>query len=200
MQTTLALSLAIFLLFQNGSAAAATPEGQVRKTIDEILVILKDPQLKAKPDERRRKLEEAIEPRFDFLEMAKRSLGPEWRRMTPEQQREFVALFTELLKEAYLSRIESYNSERVEYLKERTDGEYAEVHTRIIDSVGRDFSVNYHLHNLNGDWKVYDVVVEHVSLVNNYRSQFSRVLARSSFDDLLRRMKDKTFSSTLAKG
>jgi phospholipid transport system substrate-binding protein len=199
MKTILALGLTICLVVQNGWAAAPNAEDQVRRTIDEILAILKDPTLKAKPAERRRKLENAIERRFDFVEMARRSLGPEWRRASPEQQKEFVALFRELLEEAYLASIEGYNSERVEYLKERRDGEYAEVHTKIIDSIGREFSVDYRLHNVNGDWKVYDVVIEDVSLVNNYRAQFSRVLARSSFDELLRRMRQKTFSPPLAK-
>ena len=91
-----------------------------------------------------------------------------------------------------MDKIESYNGEKVQYLKEREDKDYAEVDTKIVDNKGQEFSVNYRLHNMNGDWKVYDVVVEEISLVNNYRAQFSRVLASSSYQELVRTMKEKT--------
>jgi phospholipid transport system substrate-binding protein len=199
MKTILSIALATFLVAQNGLLAAASPEDQVRQTIDEILAILNDPQLKSKPQQRRRELKAVIQRRFDFDEMARRSLASEWQRLSPEQRKEFIALFTDLSEEAYLASIEAYSGEKVEYLKEQTDGNYAEVRTKIIDNMGREFFVNYRLHNEGGDWKVYDVLIEDVSLVNNYRAQFRRVLARSSFDELLRRMREKTFSSSVAK-
>jgi phospholipid transport system substrate-binding protein len=201
MKRALALGLAIFLVVQNGSAAAASPEDQVRQTIDEVLAILKDPQLKGerKKHERRMKMRDAVHRRFDFVEMARRSLGADWRRLSPEQQKEFVAIFTDLIEDAYLTRIEAYNGEKVEYLRERTDGNYAEVATQLIDNMGRELSINYRLHNVNGAWKVYDVVIEDISLVNNYRAQFRRVLARSSIQELLERMREKAFSPALAK-
>ena len=124
--------------------------------------------------------------------MARRSLGPEWRRHTPKEQKEFVQLFTDLLERAYLQQIESYNDQKVRYLNEREDSSYAQVDTKIVDNKGQEISINYRLHNMNGDWKVYDVVVEDISLVNNYRAQFSRVLASSSYQELVHRMKDKT--------
>jgi phospholipid transport system substrate-binding protein len=190
-----AVGLVILLLAQPVLLlAAAGPGEQVRQSIDQLLAILNDPQLKGqqKKNERREKLKVVIYERFDFTEMAKRSLGSEWRRRTPEEQKEFVKLFTDLLERAYMDQIESYNGEKVLYLKERLDGNYAEVDTKIIDDTGQEYSVIYRLHNVGGDWKVYDVVIEHVSLVGNYRSQFNRVLSRSSFDELLARMKDKT--------
>jgi len=198
MKRVLAVGLVIVLVAQNGSVWAASAEEQVRQTIEEILVILKDPQLKAKPDERRKQLKEALNRRFDFNEMARRSLGPDWRRLSPDQQKEFIALFTDLIEEAYLARIEAYNGEKVEYLKARSDGDFAEVYTKLVDRTGREFSIDYRLYNVKGDWKVYDVVIEDVSLVSNYRSQFRRVLARSSPDELLRGLREKTFSSTPA--
>ena len=189
-----AFGLGIFLFMQPVCVAAGAPGDQVRQTVDKLLTILKDPRLKqeSKKNERREELKKLIYQRFDFTEMARRALGPEWRRHTPEEQREFVQLFTDLLERAYLKQIESYNDQRVRYLNEREDSGYAQVDTKIVDNKGQEFSVNYRLHNVNGDWKVYDVVVEEISLVNNYRAQFSRVLASSSYQELVRTMKEKT--------
>ena len=111
-------------------------------------------------------------------------------RRTAEEQKEFVALFTKLLERAYLNTSESYNGEKVQYLNERAENSGAQVDTKITDNKGREFSVNYRLHDVNGDWKIYDVVVEDVSLVNNYRAQFSRVLAKSSYAELVNTMKE----------
>ena len=189
------VGLVILLLMQPVWLAAGAPTDQIRQTVDRLLAILNDPQLKGeqKKNERRQKLKEVLYQRFDFTEMARRSLGSEWRRRTPEEQKEFVKLFTELLERSYLDKIESYSGEKVLYLKEREDGNYAEVETKIVDKKGQEYSVDYRLHKMNGDWKVYDVIIEDVSLVGNYRSQFSRVLAKSSFDELLKTMKEKTF-------
>ena len=189
-----AFGLAIFLFMQPVSVAAGAPGDQVRQSVDKLLAILADPRLKqeGKKNERREELKKVIYQRFDFTEMARRALGPEWRRHTPEEQKEFVQLFTDLLERAYLKQIESYNDQKVRYLNEREDSSYAQVDTKIVDHKGQEFSVNYRLHNMNGDWKVYDVVVEEISLVNNYRAQFSRVLASSSYQELVRTMKEKT--------
>ena len=189
-----AFGLGIFLFMQPVSVSAGAPGDQIRQTVDKLLAILKDPQLKqeGRKNERHEELKKLIYQRFDFTEMARRALGPEWRRHTPEEQKEFVKLFTDLLERAYLQQIESYNNQKVRYLNEREDSSYAQVDTKIVDHKGQEFSVNYRLHNMNGDWKVYDVVVEEISLVNNYRAQFSRVLARSSYQELVHGMKDKT--------
>jgi len=196
-----AVVLGILLLTRPVVVAAGTAGDEVRQTVDKLLAILKDPHLKgeSKKNERRNKLREVIYQRFDFTEMARRSLGSHWRRLGPEEQKEFIKLFTRLLEEAYLDKIESYNGEKVQYLKEREDKDYAEVDTKIVDNKGQEFLVDYRLHNVNGDWKVYDVVIEDVSLVNNYRAQFNRVLAKSSFEELLKRMKEKKFSAPAAK-
>jgi phospholipid transport system substrate-binding protein len=197
MKTLSTVGLAILLLVQSVWVAAGVPGDQVRQTADKVLAILKDPQLKgeSKKNERRDKLKEVIYQRFDFTEMARRSLGSEWRRRSPEEQKEFVKLFTGLLERAYLDNIESYNGEKFRYLKEQEDNNHAQVDTKIIDNKGQEFSVNYRLHKVNGDWKVYDVVIEDISLVNNYRSQFNRVLATSSYEELVNRMKGKTLSA-----
>ena len=120
---------------------------------------------------------------------------PSGAASAPRNKRKFVELFTELLERAYLDKIESYNGEKVRYLKDHVDGSYADVDTRIIDQKGQEFSVNYRLYRVNGDWKVYDVVIENVSLVNNYRTQFNRVLAKSSYAELVKRLRAKKLSA-----
>ena len=201
MRTLSTVGLSILLLVQPVWVAAGVPGDQVRQTTDKLLAILKDPQLKgeSKKNERRDKLKEVIYQRFDFTEMAKRSLGSEWPRRSPEEQKEFVKLFTDLLERAYLDQLESYSGEKIQYLKEREDDNYAQVETKIIDKKGQEFSVNYRLHNRNGDWKVYDVVIEDISLVNNYRAQFKRALATASYEELVNRMKGKTLSALAAE-
>ena len=194
MKALAAIGLGILLLTQPVLVAAGAPGDQVRQSVDKLLVILKDPQLKGEgnKNERREKLKAVIYRRFDFTEMAKRSLGSEWRRRSPEEQKEFVKLFTDLLERAYLDKIESYNGENFQYLKEREDdNNYAQVDTKLVDNKGQEFAINYRLYNTKGDWKVYDVVIENVSIVNNYRSQFTRVLATTSYEELVNRLKGK---------
>ncbi len=173
---------------------AGAPTEQTRATVDKVLSILNNQELRspARANERRDQLRAAIKSRFDFTEMAKRSLGSQWSRRSPQEQQEFIRLFTELLENSYLDQIESYNGEKITYGRENVDKDYAEVMTKVVSKKGEEFSVNYNLHSANGDWKVYDVVIENISLVNNYRSQFSRILAKSSFDELLKKLDAKT--------
>jgi phospholipid transport system substrate-binding protein len=184
-----AAALVLALAWQPLLGAAASPGEDVRASVEQFLAILKDPRLQDKPRERREKIKDVIGERFDFSEMARRSLGPEWRRHTPEEQKEFVQLFTDFLERAYLRTVEDVRD--VRYQSERVDGDYAEVKTKVIDNKGMDFDVNYRLRNVDGDWKVYDVVVDNISLVNNYRDQFNRVVSKYSYEELIRRMKAK---------
>jgi phospholipid transport system substrate-binding protein len=103
-----------------------------------------------------------------------------------------VRLFTEVLERAYASIIESYTDENILYLNERVDGGFADVNSKIVTGKGEEYSINYKAHLVGNDWKVYDVVAENVSLVNNYRSQFNRVIAKDSYEELVRRLKDKS--------
>jgi len=185
----------VCLLFPAG-LHAGLPTDQTRATIDQVLEILNNPELKSKSakEERRSRLRQVIYPRFDFAEMARRSLGLTWRRINPEEQQEFLKLFTQLLEESYVSNIESYSGEKILYGREIEDQKFAEVDTKIITNRGEEFAINYKLHELNGDWKVYDLVIENVSVVNNYRSQFSRLLAKSSFAELLDQIREKLAS------
>ena len=178
---------------QPGESSAGMPTDQVRATVDRVLMILKDPALNSAgaKEARRSELSKTILPRFDFEEMAKRSLGSEWRRRTPAQQQEFVRLFTALLKESYVNSIESYLGDKVTYPRESQDGNYADVSTKMIDKRGAEFAIDYRLNLEGNDWKVYDVIIENISIVNNYRSQFQRILSRSSFAELLQKISDK---------
>ncbi|HEX9145281.1 MAG TPA: ABC transporter substrate-binding protein [Candidatus Binatia bacterium] len=189
---TLGLAVMVCLLFPAG-LHAGLPTDQTRATIDQVLEILNNPKLKSQSakEERRSRLRQVIYPRFDFVEMGRRALGPTWQRVTPGEQQEFLKLFTQLLEESYVRNIEAYGGEKILYGREIQEQEFAEVDTKIISPKNEEFAVNYKLHELNGDWKVYDVMIENVSIVNNYRSQFSRILAKSSFAELLDRIREK---------
>ncbi len=186
------LFLLSYLLLPSPSRAGG-PMEQVRATVEKVLIIVRNPNLKSEAQQKdlRAQLAEVISPGFDFPEMAMRSLGPHWGRRTAEEQREFVQIFAGLLGRSYAQNIEYYTSQTVLYTREVEDKNYAQVDTKIVTENRADVSINYKLHLVNADWKVYDLVIEDISLVNNYRSQFNRVIARSSFEDLVRMMKEK---------
>jgi phospholipid transport system substrate-binding protein len=175
------------------SARAGAPAEQIQGAIEKVVAILKDPNLKseAKKKARLEQLRREIYPKFDLAEMAKRSLGSHWQKRSAEEQRRFVKLFTEIIENAYMENLAAYNGEKVTITGEKQDREYAEVQSKIATKEGREYAVDYKLHQAGGDWKVYDVVIENISLVNNYRSQFNRVIAQSSFEELVRRMQNK---------
>ena len=172
---------------------AGDPTEQVRSTVDKVLTIVRSsqPTSKAQMEAQRAQLAEVIYPRFDFTEMAKRSLGRHWAGRTPEQQREFAKVFATLMGRSYADNIESYTSQKILYTREMADQSHAEVDTKIVTENGPPVTINYKLHSVNKEWKVYDLVIEDISIVNNYRSQFDRVIAGSSFEDLLRVLKEK---------
>ena len=174
-------------------ARAGLPTDQIKATVDKALVVLRDPRLKppAKQTERREQLKQVLFSRFNFTEMAKRSLGANWGRRTPQEQEEFVRLFTEVLERAYGDIIESYSEEKILYLAEKVDGTFADVNSKVVTGKGDEYSINYRAQLIGNEWKIYDVVAENISLVNNYRSQFNRVIAKSSYEELVRRLKDK---------
>ena len=176
---------------QPGKALAGAALDQVRETADQIQALVQDAQLKKKEKERRDKIRQALAPRFDFTEMAKRSLGSHWQRASAEEQKQFVELFRALLERSYVGQIESYDGEKIVYGREAVNDKHAEVDTKILTKKGEEIAVNYKLLNNGGDWKVYDVVIENISIVNNYRSQFNRILANASFSELLQKLQSK---------
>jgi phospholipid transport system substrate-binding protein len=132
-----------------------------------------------------------------YAEMSKRTLGAQWRRLTPEQQQEFVDLFKGFLSDRYAGRIEDYSGEQVEYLNERLEGRYAEVRTRLV-SHKVVIPMDYRLINKGGRWYAYDIVAEGVSLVKNYRSQFEKIIRSQSYEDLLKRLQNRSMAEETA--
>src|SRR5688500_1167438 len=196
-----AVALGILLLAAPSSSFAGAASDQLKQSVEKIQTILADPSLKgdANSASRRQKLKEDVKERFAYDEMAKRSLGAQWQKRTPAEQQEFVRLFTDLLEGAYLSKLEEYSGEKIQFDNERQEKDFAEVNTKLINRKGENFALDYRLLNMNGEWKVTDVVIENISLVNNYRSQFNRVLSRSSFEDLVQAMKEKKISAPASK-
>jgi phospholipid transport system substrate-binding protein len=175
------------------AARAGEPTEAIRSAVDQGVEILRSAKLenanqRAKVIDRLRQI---VYPLFDFREMAMRSLGANWRRLEPQQQNEFVTTFTKLLEKTYADQIDLYNGQKVAYTGETIDGNYAQVDSKIVDKNGQNYSVVYKLHQVDGNWRIYDVVAENISLVNNYRSQFNRVIAKSSFEELLKTMKQQ---------
>jgi len=183
------LAFALCLFPSRSLAGDATD--QIRGAIDRTIGILSDPALaaKGKKEERRDLLRKEIEPVFDFNEMAKRSLGPNWRDRTPEEQKQFVVLFRELLENSYLGKIESYQGEVIRYGKESLDGPYAQVKTLVVTSKGQEFPMDYRMLADGGRYRIYDVVIEGISLVGNYRSQFNSILQKSSFREMMDKLR-----------
>ena len=194
-KTRLSLSMvAVSILVCGGKAAnAGEPTEAIRGAVNQGVEILKN----AKLDNQKQRaqvidqLRQVVYPLFDFNEMAMRSLGANWRPLNPQQRKEFVSTFTALLEKTYANQIDLYNGQQVIYTGETVDGDYAQVNSRIIDKNGQTYSVVYKLHRVDGKWRIYDVVAENISLVNNYRAQFNRVIAKSSFEELLKMMKQQ---------
>jgi len=180
-------------------AAASARSGQesptevVRSTITEVFHILEDPKLKdpAKLLPRRRLLEDVIAARFDYAEMSKRALAASWTPLTPAERSEFVGLFKSFLSDRYAEKIEGYSGEQVRYVSERIEGNYAEVRTELRSSKV-EIPMDYRLFLKEGRWHAYDIIVDGVSLVRNYRSQFEKIIRAGSYQELVRQLRDRT--------
>ena|SRR3989442_14353465 len=174
-------------------AWAGAPTDQLRRTVDDVLRILNDPALRspARREARRTELRRVVEPRFDFAETGRRALGRFWKERTEAERRQFTDLFRDLLEQTYTSRIESYKGERVVFTGEAVDGDYAIVRTKIITAHDTQIPVDYRMLRRGDRWLVYDVVIEEVSLVDNYRSQFAEIIEASSYQTLVKRIKAK---------
>jgi phospholipid transport system substrate-binding protein len=182
------------LFFFPTTALAGEPTKQLKTSIDAVIRILNDKELNTPGNraKRRSEIRKVVDERFDFWEMARRSMARHWKKISGEEQDEFVPLYADLLVATYIKRIERYQDEGVEYDDEKRSDIYARVKTRIISSE-RNFEipVEYRLRKLEARWKVYDVTVEGVSLVNNYRTQFNTIMRSGSFDNLMSRLKAK---------
>ncbi len=188
-----ALVLAGLTILSVAPAWAMTPTEQLKGSIDKIIPILEDPTLKgdAKIKERRAAIRRVANDVFDFTESAKRCLGPHWELRTEQERQEFALLLGDLLERAFASRLEQYGGERIQYTGESVDGNLATVKTTIITKSGAELPVDYQVLRRGDRWLVYDVWIEGVSLMNNYRVQFNKIIQTSSYEDLVRKLKAK---------
>ncbi len=190
------LILILTLAAMTGAAALAAgpdPKDQIKQTTDRILSILTDPLYKgpAKAAERRRLIRQAVDERFDWEEMAQRSLGIHWSKRTPEEKKEYVALFEDLLARTYMDKIEGYSGEKIAYAGESIEGDRARANVKIITSKNKEVPLEYRLLRKGAQWLVYDISIEGVSLVNNYRTQFNSIILKSGYEDLVKKLKEK---------
>ncbi len=183
----------ILMLLPPSPIRAGEPTEGIRAAIDKGLAILNDESLGTNGNnEHMERLREIVRPLFNFKEMARRSLGRHWRDMTPEDRTEFVAVFADLLEMTYAEKIDLYKGGEVSFIREVVDEDYARVDSKVKDNKGTDYSVSYRLLREDGDWRIYDVVVENVSLINNYRAQFGRIIRKSSYKELVERIRQKS--------
>ncbi len=186
--------------FMAFAQASESPTEAVRETVNRVIQILEDPALKdpARLMPRRRMLEEVIATRFDYAEMSKRALAVYWVPLTPAEQTEFVELFKRFLSDRYADKIEGYSGEQVAYMSERIEGSYAEVRTEL-RSEKTTIPVDYRLLLKEGRWHAYDIIADGVSLVKNYRSQFNTIIRDSSYQELVKTLRERTLEENTKK-
>lgn len=176
------------LLLGTLALAAPSPQEQVKQTVDQVLEVLRNKAISGQP--RRETLSRLIRARFNFTIMSQRTLGKFWKEADAQQQARFITLFSDLLEASYISRIEAYSNETVSYLGERVEGELAEVDTSI-HSGNIDIPISYRLVLENGSWFVYDVIIEEVSLIRNYRNSYGEIVRKEGYSGLFARMEEK---------
>jgi phospholipid transport system substrate-binding protein len=169
------------------AASAGPPTEQVRQYSDHVLRILEDTSIEA--GDKRSAVRRVAEQVFDVNETAKRALGTHWQRRTPSEQEEFVQVFAELVERTYINKLDLYGGERLQYTSESIDGGYATVRAKVVTKQGTEVPVEARMHRRGDKWLIYDIAIENVSLVGNYRSQFDRIIRSSSFAELMRRLK-----------
>ena len=181
-----------FLLSIPFTVRAGEPMAQLSASINDFVTIMSNTSVaELRATGLPEKARQLVFARFDFSEMTKRSLGSHWKSLDQAEQREFVDAFTHRLLVAYGKTVRATGDEKIQFVREVRDGEQASVETQVVSGNGDQTPIDYRLHDVDGQWMVYDVVIDNVSLVNNYRSQFERVIAKSSVQDLLRRMKNQ---------
>lgn len=192
---SVARSITVFLILVAIAAPALSesPKEQIKKTTDQILSILTNPLYKgpSKAEDRRRMIRKAIDERFDWEGMAQRALGIHWAKRTAEERKEFVGLFEDLLARTYMDKIEGYSDEKIVYTGETIDGDKARAFVKIITTKNREIPIEYRLQLKGTQWLVYDISIEGVSLVNNYRTQFNSIIVKSGYEDLVKKLREK---------
>ena len=184
---------ALLILSMAPQSWAGQPQDQLKSAIDRVVSTLESPALKGegKVAERRAAVRKIADELFDFGEIARRALGRYWQPLTEAQRTEFVALFADLLERSYISKIELYGGEKIVYTGDRVEGDLATVGTKIITKNGTEVPVDYRLFKRGDRWMIYDVSVEGISLVSNYRTQFNKIIQTNGYNGLVEKMKTK---------
>ena len=187
------VTVCFFLLISWQYSYAGEPTDQLKQSIDAVLAVLTNKELRqpGKEAERRAEIRKIVYDRFDFREMARSALALNWRQRTPEEKKEFVSLFADLIEETYIRKVERYRGEKVLYGDEFVYDHNALVRTKVITKTNTEIPIDYMLLKEGAKWWVYDVKIEGVSLVNNYRSQFEDIINASSYKDLVSSLKKK---------
>ena len=185
-----ALIVSVLFLMFVPNAAAETAKEQLQGSMDRVIEVLRTIRSPEEIERNRNSLREILLVRFDFAAMAKESLGTRWNDLKGKQK-EFVSVFTDFVEHSYMSTLGSYRGEKIVYDHDRSDGESAEVDTRVVGGEGNPIKIEYKLHLTDGQWMVYDAVIDAVSLVGNYRSQFARILHRASLKELIQTLHAK---------
>jgi phospholipid transport system substrate-binding protein len=172
---------------------AGAPTDQVRDYTERVIKILEDPALKGQ--DRRSAIRKVATEVFDISETAKRALGRHWQGRSPSEQEEFVQLFADLLENTYIARIDEYGGERVKYVAETVEGDLATVRARIVTRKNTEIPVDARMLRRSDRWYIYDILIENVSLISNYRAQFDRIIRTASYDELVRRLRSRQFEA-----
>lgn len=188
-----AVLVSLAILVSGAAAGASDVTEAVRATVDRVIEILNDPGLQGPEHkaERRGRVMSLISERFDFEELSRRTLARHWRKRTDAEKEEFVGLYTRFLQDFYMDRIEDNRRQKVVYTGETLRGKVAEVQTLVVTAKGLEVPINYRLKQGPEGWKVYDVVIEGVSLVRSYRTQFGEVIQKQSYEGLIKMLREK---------
>jgi phospholipid transport system substrate-binding protein len=183
------LLLAAAVVLAAAPGWAGPPTDTVREYTDAVVKVLEDPALKAA--DRRAAVRKLATEAFDVQETARRALGPHWQQRTPAEREEFVGLFADLLERTYIAKIDLYGGERLKFSDEKIDGDTASVRGKVTTKQGADVPVEARMHKKGDRWLIYDVNIEGISLVGNYRAQFDRIIRTSSYAELVKRLRNK---------
>jgi phospholipid transport system substrate-binding protein len=197
--------LILFSLCSAHGAGAGPPTDQLRAGVDQVLKTLKDPELAGDKQiaQRRAAISQIVAEFFDFGEMAKRSLGQHWEARTAPQREEFVRLFTDLIERSYIAKVDQHDAvAKMTFRSETVEGDHAVVQTTVPLPRGDPMPLGYRMHETSGRWQVYDLSIDGISLVVNYRAQFNRIIRNSSYEELVAKLKSKQaeFSAPRAGG
>ena len=185
-----AIGLAVNLAVGSVCFADSEITDKLKGTIEKVIAIVQDENLKKDKQGRRAALRKAIDERFDYRQMVMRSLAKNWDLRSDQERQQFISLFKSLLENSYASKLESYSDEKINYLSEVIKGKYALVKTEVVRP-SSTIAVDYKLIQENGDWQVYDFVIEGVSMIRNYRSQFTKIIRKDSYEVLVQKLTDK---------